>query len=155
MKEIKTTYDTIAGRDENGVEYVAFPVYEDGMIYAFKLPSGGAVKVAGLLSLPDDAEQIGEADLRKTYDMVEKCCHLINVEYDYATNHGTSITVDIAGMNIRATYNPANVRPYTTSAGDYIEKTVITEDGRLIGHDAAANQWVQIYPWRPDDYDNK
>jgi len=81
MTEIKTTYDTIAAVDENGVEYVAFPVYEDGKIYAYKLANGGAAKVAGLLTLPEGAECVGEMNISEVDEIVEACCQILDIEY--------------------------------------------------------------------------
>lgn len=58
---IDTTYDTVAAKIGRA-EYIAIPCYEDAAIKAYKLPSGGAADIRGLLTLPEDAEEVYKAD---------------------------------------------------------------------------------------------
>jgi hypothetical protein len=62
MKYISTSYDTVAARID-GVEHIVIPIYEDGIIRAFRLPSGGADTTRGLLTLPDDAVEVYTASM--------------------------------------------------------------------------------------------
>jgi hypothetical protein len=59
---IPTNYDTVAARID-GVEHIAIPIYEDGIIRVFRLPSGGADAVRGLLTLPVDAAEVYAASV--------------------------------------------------------------------------------------------
>jgi predicted Zn-dependent protease len=59
---IPTNYDTVAARID-GVEHIALPVYEDAVIRAFRLPSGGADAIRGLLTLPNDAVEVYTASM--------------------------------------------------------------------------------------------
>jgi hypothetical protein len=61
-ESIATSYDTIAARID-GVEYIAIPVYEDSIIRTYRLPDGGAADIRGLLTLPEDAEEVYSASM--------------------------------------------------------------------------------------------
>lgn len=61
-KIIDTNYDTVAALVAD-TEYIAIPVFEDGAIHVYRLPSGGAKTISGLLTLPEDAEAVGEASM--------------------------------------------------------------------------------------------
>ena len=56
-----TGYDTL-GAKLNGVEYITIPYYEEEKIVLYKLPTGDAGKVGGLVGLPEDAEFIDKYD---------------------------------------------------------------------------------------------
>ena len=77
---INTSYDTIAARDESGIEYIVIPVFEDGKIEAYRLPNDNAKNIAGKLTLPEDAEYIDSYtmdDCEDAYAVYEKCDRLI------------------------------------------------------------------------------
>ena len=80
MTVIQTNYDTVAGRADDGTEYVILPVYESKCIFAYKLPSGGAAKIRGVLTVPEDAELIQVFDMDDCSDAeaaYRKCERLI------------------------------------------------------------------------------
>ncbi len=61
-------------------------------------------------------------------------------------------TVEIFELNKEATYNIADIRPYTISNGEIYEKTVIAYDDTLIAYDENVNSRVQLWPTVPSDY---
>jgi hypothetical protein len=77
MKTLETRYDTVAGRLSDGTEIIVIPMFEDAEIRIYRLPTGGAHAVAGLLSLPSDAELLDTrsmdecADSDAVYDLCE------------------------------------------------------------------------------------
>jgi hypothetical protein len=85
---IDTSYDTVVVRCGTGEERIAIPVYEDGEIRMYRLPMGGAAEVAGLLTLPDEAELIDTAGMDDCADadaVYEKCEKLLERLADITT----------------------------------------------------------------------
>jgi len=81
-KIISTSYDTAAAVCEDGSEVIAIPVYEDNRIELYRLPTGGAASVAGLLTLPDDAERISTYDFDEGWDSEDvsaKCREMVGI----------------------------------------------------------------------------
>jgi predicted Zn-dependent protease len=79
---IPTNYDTAAARID-GVEYIALPVYEDAVIRAFRLPSGGADAIRGLLTLPNDAAEVYAASMAGIPDaeaVITECERILREE---------------------------------------------------------------------------
>ena len=80
MKLIDTPYSTIAAVDDTGAEYIAIPVFEDSEIVVYRLPSGGATDIKGVLYLPDDAKLLSTHDMDDCRDAdaaYEKCERLL------------------------------------------------------------------------------
>ena len=76
MDMLTIIYDTVASMDVAGNEYIVIPVYENDKIYVYRLPSGDAGKVKGLLFLPVDAELLDiypMADCENTLQVYEEC----------------------------------------------------------------------------------
>jgi hypothetical protein len=83
MKTLETRYDTVAGRLSDGTEIIVIPVYEDRQIHVYRLPSGGAHAVAGLLSLPSDAELLDMVQM-PNFRFASECyryCELLLGDY--------------------------------------------------------------------------
>lgn len=68
MKTLETSYDTVAARLENGSDVIAIPYFEESEIRVYHLPTGDALTVRGLLTLPEDAELVATESMEDLDD---------------------------------------------------------------------------------------